>query len=179
MRLLVACAILAFACAVPAYADSTRPVQGELMQAQPYNNARLDALEQKVTQLQAQVAQLQQQLAQADAATSKGFFDDRFRLTALEASEKMGGTTSQLSQQLNALMQRVSSVEARTTGVEGRATNIEGNVGNLTSSLNALSNKFATHTHTYGKTTFAWSTANGLTQIKVAQPTQTSVPDGQ
>jgi opacity protein-like surface antigen len=122
---------------------------------------RIGALEQKNGELQSEVLQLQQQLAQAKAAEGNDVFKDRFRITALELNQKQGGTAAQLGQQL-------ADVSTRVGGLEGKVTL-------LNSSLVSLTNKFATHTHTYDKTTFGWAN-HQMQNIKMAEPTLTSPP---
>ena len=136
--------ILAFSLGAAAHAQSglVRVQPGIAAAVKPSDASiteRLNALEMRNAALTAQVTQLQTQLTAYKASNDKQVFGDGFRITALEANQKQGGTTTQLSAQLNMLTQRVSAVE----GLKG--------------ALDSLSAKFATHTHTFQRTVIGWA----------------------
>jgi TolA-binding protein len=159
-RLVLASAIsaLLLMAATISYAQTHRVAPMNVVGVQldlPSLSDRIGQLEKKNSQLAGQVSQLQQQLAQSKESDGKNFFADRFRITAIEANQKLGGTTSELDKKLSAVASQVDKVDSR---------------------VGALSTKFATHTHTYGKTTFGWYSQQ-MHDLKMAQPTPTSGPN--
>lgn len=112
-----------------------------------------------VQALVAQIAQLKLDEAAQKAQFEQELTAARFRITALEANQKQGGTTAQLEAQIQTQI---------------------GTTRSLGSRLDALTARFDGHTHTYDRTSFGWNSAGGsfnITQPHIAQPAKTSGPN--
>lgn len=107
--------------------------------------------------LKAEVAALQQQMVQLKASYDNQLTDARFRIAALEANQKQGGSPAQLESQINALTGRTSTLEAHWNATSPAIQGLE-------LRLNTLSQNFQVHTHKYKITEF------GVVDGKVTPP---------
>ena len=118
------------------------------------------SMQERVTHLESMVKTLQTQLA-ADEKKLQEASD-----TAGQAKAGIGFINVGMSKTINDLKgtvaENMSAVNTQIASTNGK--------------LEALSNKFATHTHTYAKTTFGWWSQQ-MHDLKMAAPTPTSGPN--
>jgi hypothetical protein len=142
---------------------------------------RVNALAQQTAALTAQVQQLQQQLAQYKADTDKNFVDDRFRITALEATNKVstGNDLSTLKSAVATLQTNNAAVINTLEANKSMLGNLSSGLGTVQTDLNTLSMQFKNHTHTYKLTNFGVEDGKVIPPFQIGEygvPTQSSPP---
>lgn len=114
---------------------------------------RINRLENTINALQARLAADEKKLQEASDAAG-------------QAKAGIGFINIGLGKQIEDL-KVVVAVNMGTTNTQ---------IASASGKLDALSSKFATHTHTYGKTTFGWWSQQ-MHDLKMAAPTATSGPN--
>ena len=159
------------ACVAGSTLAQGRPVGPEMAPGQAYVD---------IQTLKAQIAALQQQMAQQKASYDNQLTDARFRITALESSQKQGGTATQLQASINTLAFRVTALEGYQKQDGQGLASLNNQVNATTNQLTALSTKFQTHTHTYKMTSFGFSNHELLPPVHIGEdglPRPTSPPN--